>query len=402
MIKYSFSDSDRLAEALDTKWVRRVSGFYRCSLDEKGYFANLEWDPANLFYLECACDLYAVLVTFDNGVSFLGSDRRGMLFNEIAGELEQLVFSADKGWSSAISASGFKNIFRISTSTQSMVREFFTLVGRMCTSKAGRRLLDSTSVFSHLSVLGSSKQLDYLSRIVITGLAFTDKGFLSQNLIQIWTTSENSSFSLKLYIHTLLLALLRSNPEEFLRWGVNTIVNQLLLEEFPSETLLLVVEEAIQDPTILRALVHKRPTIANLPILSKIPVRMLSCSEGVEYLRAKGFLSSALLQWQESECSNYPLAIESGLARALSKQPPAVIQPIVIPVIDGATTAKSNDQSSSSFLEGACGNNLFAGEAIDLEGLMRIPWNIEVKLSTQANFSQGSHEYLRVDAYFGE
>jgi hypothetical protein len=53
-----------------------------------GYFANLEWEPCNLQYLDCAFNLYQVLVTDSNGINFLGGDRRGMLFNEMARELE--------------------------------------------------------------------------------------------------------------------------------------------------------------------------------------------------------------------------------------------------------------------------------------------------------------------------
>lgn len=278
MLKYSFgNDPERLAEALETKWIRRISGFYRCSLDEKGYFANLEWEPANLYYLECACDLYHVLANDENGVQFIGSDRRGMLFNELSRELEQLIYSHGKGW---IGAFGPKLVFRFSTCNQNIVREMFTLIGRLCTTKAGRRLLDSTSVFNHLSILGSCRSLDYLSRIVITGLCFTDKGFLSLNLIQIWTTTSNCSSELRSFIHSILLALLRSNPTEFLRWGVNVIVNQIFLDEVASETALHVLLEAVQDPVLLKAVIAKRVNLVGVHEADSIQLRFLGAKEG--------------------------------------------------------------------------------------------------------------------------
>lgn len=404
MLKYSFEDSDRLAEALETKWVRRVSGFYRCSLDEKGYFANLDWEPANLFYLECACDLYHILVNDEIGVSFIGSDRRGMLFNEISRELEQLISSNEKGW---VGNLGPKNVFRFTSCCHSMVREFFTLFGRMCATRQGRKLLDSTQVFVHLSLLGSCKSLDYLSRLVVTGLAFTDKGFLSRNLIQIWTTTGNCSNSLRQYIHNLLLILLRSDPGEFLRWGVNIVVNQLLLEETPCENIVKVLEEAIQDPVILQAVCAKGPNLVSIPSTSRIPVRLLAVSDGIKFMASKNLLSPLIEKMLTGGgLEEYSATIENSFSRAMSKtgREESHLQPIVIPVVDKAGTRNSEYGRDSGNLEGITGNGLFGGEAVDLEGLMRIPWNIEVKLTSQAGYSsagQARDEFLRVDSYLG-
>ena len=390
MLKYNFNDSDRLSEALDTKWVRRISGFYRCSLDEKGYFANLDWEPANLFYLECACDLYHVLVNDEIGVSFIGSDRRGMLFNEVARELEQLIASTDKGWNGS---GGTKNVFRFTSCAHSMVREFFTLLGRMCVTKPGRKLLDSTCVFSHLSVLGSCRALDYLSRLVITSLTFTDKGFLSLNLIQIWTTTGNCSSTLKSFIHNILLALLRSDPAEFLRWGVSIISNQLLLEESPSDSILTLLQESIQDHIVLRSLISKRPNLASFPLDSSIFVRILAVEDGVQYAVNRNILSPLLDYAQSRGFKEYSNLIENALGKALAKKvSPSQLQPIVIPI--------DPEMSRST-----ASTDLFGGESVDLEGLLRIPWNIEVKLTSQAGYSatgQARDEYLRVDTFLGK
>eukprot|EP01035_Chromulina_nebulosa_P018275 gene18275-23952_t len=76
MLEYSFQNSDRLSEALKTKWVRRLSGFFRCSNEDKAYYASMEWNSNNFHYLECACNLYHILVEDDIGMSFLTSDRR--------------------------------------------------------------------------------------------------------------------------------------------------------------------------------------------------------------------------------------------------------------------------------------------------------------------------------------
>ena len=32
-----------------------------------GYFANMDWEPANLFYLQCLCEVYAILLNDPKG-----------------------------------------------------------------------------------------------------------------------------------------------------------------------------------------------------------------------------------------------------------------------------------------------------------------------------------------------
>jgi hypothetical protein len=101
MLEYCVRYPERLQEATKTKWVKRLCGFFRCSTDDKGYFSNLDWYPSNLHYLECACHLYGVLVEQEGGAvfsntPFIGMDRRGMLFAEIASEIEYLVTLASR------------------------------------------------------------------------------------------------------------------------------------------------------------------------------------------------------------------------------------------------------------------------------------------------------------------
>ena len=135
--------------------MRRLCGFYRCSVDEKGmshefftvstnlivrdsytnhltgYFANLDWEPTHLQYLECAFNLYTILLQDDVGIQFLKSgDRRSLLFNEIAQEIEQLCSIVPFNGPSTSFATT-KNVFRMFSCNYTMAREYFTILGRM-------------------------------------------------------------------------------------------------------------------------------------------------------------------------------------------------------------------------------------------------------------------------------
>eukprot|EP01035_Chromulina_nebulosa_P022879 gene22879-29634_t len=130
-LEYSFHSGDRLNEALKGKWIKRLCGFYRCSVDEKGYFANLDWEPTHLQYLECAFNLYTILLQDDVGIQFLKSgDRRSLLFNEIAQEIEQLC-SVVPFMGGPSTSTPTKNVFRMYSCNYTMAREYFTILGRM-------------------------------------------------------------------------------------------------------------------------------------------------------------------------------------------------------------------------------------------------------------------------------
>lgn len=146
MLEFSFQHTDRLAEALKTKWIRRLSGFYRCTNDEKAYFANMDWEVSNLHYLENACNLYHVLVEDDQGMAFLSSDRRGVLFTDISREMEQLIESASR---IGMTSFGMKNVFRPFSCRHTMAREYFTLLGRLTTTPQGKYSIANFCYKSH-------------------------------------------------------------------------------------------------------------------------------------------------------------------------------------------------------------------------------------------------------------
>ncbi len=304
---HALSINDNLADVMKTKFVRRLSGFYRCSTAEKGYFANCTWEPANFSYYDCACTLYEKLVADENGHDFLNSDRRGMLFTEIGNELHTLLSVFDK---SKLSSSSFFSpkrsndtgqsirqntlAFRMNALQRTLSREYFPLVGRVLRHEGGRAIVDSSDIFENLSEIGKHPQLDYLSRVVISNMIFTDKGTMSRHLIRIWTSgvdgespsqfprrysnvkvgglgsglstslgssdslgsteagtsgssrkrtaSVNSrqpvvgrgrgmcSLGLKNYIYNLLGAFLQARSLEFQDWGIDVVVNMMLWE----------------------------------------------------------------------------------------------------------------------------------------------------------------------------
>jgi hypothetical protein len=485
MLEYSFYNSARLSEALKTKWVRRVSGFYRCSVEEKGYFANLDWEPIHLQYLECACNMYSVLLKDEAGMGFLTSDRRGMLFNEIAHEIENLTVAAASTNVTAQSSALQRNVFRLYSCQCTMSREFFTLLGRIVHNTGSKHLLSGTSIFPNLLKLGQYRSLDYVSRLVITSLSFTDGGIMSRQLLQQWTQKSGCTADLRAYCHTLLRILLRSGAGlEAFTWRVDAIASQLDCPRgLHTPSLYRALQEAAHDKSNLRAIIAKRPKLLDNPQAQKILLRFLCIAEGIEYLSTdkngertfkegseepNSWLADELDAWKKSKCVEYVAEVDQLLTLAFAEcdnkvdsitcdpvaQSAQGLEPIPIQTMEFLSELVQNDTSTrmedmsaatnasvklaNGDAHGGSENNWYnrdpnANLLVDLHGLVRVPWNIEVKVANatasaginsfagfgspggSANNSAGTAststtviqqspagEYLRVDSFLGK
>jgi hypothetical protein len=376
MLEYSFDNQACLTEALKTKWVRRLSGFYRCTPDEKGYFANLDWEPTHLQYLEAACNLYSVLLKDSQGRDFLTSDRRGMLFVQMTGELENVInlvskpapsghtsmlFSSSGGNNTTGGISGgnsngtngtigtfasSKCVFRPQSVTTTMAREFFALLGRIVRNPWSRRLLDNTNIFQCLSRIGGYRSLDYVSRVIATSLFYHDGGTLSKHILQFWTAN-GCSTQLKYYMHGLLRtmaqALSSCDPGY---WCIDSIITQLMNEDDEesddlintdgaANNLYKAISELIHSKASLRTIISKRPrAIVEAPhatqeiVQDTLLVRFAAIPEGVSFLQvhphplslnkhSQPWLDYELQRWMTQKSKEYVLQVEDKVNMAL-------------------------------------------------------------------------------------
>ena len=391
MLDYSFAHTqDRLVEALKTKWVKRVSGFFRCAVEEKGYFANLEWEPGHLQYFDCGCQLYKILTTQEPGYSFINSDRRGMLFPEIVRDLEAVFSQCVSG--NSLSSKNL-NVFRMAGCQQTMAREYFALIGRSSASPFCKKLLTKSHLYDTLVQTGSHVELDYLSRNVLTSLSFTDGGFISKDLMQIYLTSGTSSTNLRLYSHSLLRALLRSRSAEVCEWGIEVMVQQMMFLHVPRKLIVHCMEEAAQDRVYLGQLIRIEPDLEGED-MANISIRFLALPEGFEYLTRLGWIEPELKRWQERKCRQYSAHVEVGLAKALNRtylrrQLSQLVAPIPLQV-----PAFSEHPSAPHGLR-------YPDGGVDLEGLLRLPLNIEAKVNSTSvsAVSKEDCRFLRIDSY---
>lgn len=381
MLEGPLTNPQRLSEAMKTKFFKRLSGFFRCDPGNKGYFSNLFWIPDHVPYLRPACQMYTLLLNHPEGLLFLKTDRRGQLLTEISSALE-----LEARPEAAIVESHIgvlkSRMFSPDYVSRRMLREYFTLLGLMSSSKEGLKMMEQSNLFQRLYVMGTTKGHDFLCRLILANLDYSVDGS-SRKLLQSWMME--GSKALRLYSTCLLRALLRSEVADFDKWGIDALVTQLTQEDEVAKAALSVLEEAAETQECLLAMITKRP--AKLIMMKdrraeSLLLKFLSLTEGLNFLKETGdWIPRTLTTWRREKHISYVHVVENALFRGLhrdasgrdrnsSSNPvsnrktcsPTPI-PVNVPMKRGGSYSGGNQRS----LWG-------------LDWLYRMPWNMEVKI----------------------
>jgi hypothetical protein len=395
-----------------------------------------------MIYLEAASNLYHVLTEDGTGVSFLSSDRRGLLFTEISQEIEALIENSHRQSNNQ----AVKNVFRAWSCSYTMSREYITLLGRLTTTLGGRKFIEETKVFHHLSSLANYKNLEYLSRLSVTSLSFTDGGYLSKHFLQLWACSSSCAMDFKSFMYSILLVVLLSRPHDFMEWGLDVFVSFLSNEDSSVQLLYDILALITENKHLLRQLLLRKLSPLDYKFFRPLLMRFACVSEGVSYLQDTKYLNSEMEYWGSSGVMEYAKDIDRRLASAFdhvndslrnanntSSETSCTIPVIVSayapyslmqgPVFIKTTETSDNERrevsdSTMSAFGASSGIGHIMSQSVsseqqqqslqdgtdcdsaslELEGLLRAPWNIEVKLSNGL-LPQSSGEYLTVDTY---
>ncbi|ETK83562.1 hypothetical protein L915_11250, partial [Phytophthora nicotianae] len=387
MLEGPLTNPQRLSEAMKTKFFKRLSGFFRCDQGNKGYFSNLYWIPDHVPYLRPACQMYTLLLNHPEGLLFLKTDRRGQLLTEISSALELEARPEAAIVESHIGVLKAR-MFSPDYVSRRMLREYFTLLGLMSSSKEGLKMMEQSNLFQRLYVMGTTKGHDFLCRLILANLDYSVDGS-SRKLLQSWMME--GSKALRLYATCLLRALLRSEVADFDKWGIDALVTQLTQEEEVAKAALSVLEEAAETPACLLAMILKRPTKL-IQLKDKraesLLLKSLSLAEGLNFLRETGdWIPRTLAAWRREKHISYVHAVEHALFRGLHRDAagrergsssgststrqtcsPTPI-PVNVPMKRGGGVGLKPPSGGSSQ------RSLWG-----LDWLYRMPWNMEVKI----------------------
>ena len=236
ILEDSLGNTGILAELLKIKFVRRLGGFFRCDSGDKGYFAHLQWEPQNVKFIHCACKFYQVLLSEEVGRKFLRDDRRGKVFEEVTKELSTTIRFIKSSQSS--SPSPPSKLFNRITIQRTMTREYFAILGKIFKEGSNAGYLEGLGIFGLIKDLPAHPQLDYLSRVILSNLDYSD-GLASSVSAVLLTSAASSarSSSLRLHVINILRSIMlrlmtKSHPSNSnsnsktndFTWGINLLV----------------------------------------------------------------------------------------------------------------------------------------------------------------------------------
>ena len=382
----------RLGEALRGKFIKRLGGYFRCSPEEKGFFAHIEWAPDNVKYMESACHFYEALLRHPEGLLFLKSDRRGKMFEEIEKQLSIAISHAEsakkKGSASTKPAS---LVFDRSSASRYMAREYFAIVGRIFSVKERefRQLETVDNIIDLLSTLCQHCELDYLTRIALCNLDYDIERSrmlldtcINREMEGERNSNKNSNKNSNLALHgiCILRAIVRSNADEF-TWGIKILTAQLHSKnEEVSASALSVLHEASQHSKYLAAIIQTQAkgqlkiTAIDRPLADSLLVKFASTAEGLAFLEKhrKEWFEESIMKWKSKKNSEYIRKVEAELTDALnrSRGKPNVGQP--------PTAVPLNIAQAAAF---RVREDKLLGEGLNLESLLRMPWVVDIVIN---------------------
>ncbi|GMH93873.1 hypothetical protein TL16_g12745 [Triparma laevis f. inornata] len=386
ILEDSLQNRERLSEALKTKFVKRLGGYFRCSPDEKGFFAHLVWKPESIVYMNCACRFYEVLLKHQEGVSFLKSDRRGKVFEEISKELSVAIKHVETQGLDSVQTSPPSMVFDRETVHRHMTREYFAILGRMWCTRAGEALLTDLKIFDLFTSLAKHQQLDYLSRIVLSNLDYNQK--TPQSLILMYV-QEAPSVSLRLHAVCVLRAIVRSRMKAF-DWGIEILVTRLHQPDaVVNEVVLSVLNEAAGYPPYLNIIIEKRPPFIQHPLADALFEKFASVPAGIEFLTTqnKKWFERSIVNWKNERSLQYVISVEDAMANSLTSVGKSEngMPPLKIPLNAKQAIALEAHQER------------LAGKEMDLESLLRIPWTIDLVINQSKRSAAAQGKTVTLD-----
>ena len=367
ILEDSLGNTGILTELLKDKFVRRLGGFFRCDSGEKGYFAHLQWEPENIKFIHCASKFYQVLLSEEVGLKFLKEDRRGKIFEEVTKELGTTI-GYIKSFQSSNPTKPSKLFNRI-TIQRTMTREYFAILGKIYA--VGKSFLDKLGIFELIKTLSSYPQLDYLSRVILSNLDYGGEGgSSSQQLLKLSANSVCSN-SLRMHIINILRVIMMSRTKDF-EWGIEILATHLNYDEEVRLSALSVLHEAANYPPYLDVIVRLAQDCETL-----FPKFACHCDVGLKFLSSIEWMDSAIVEWRQEGMVRYVRTVEDKLAREFHRQ---LEKPTFIPL-------------DCKFLGGGGGSKL------DLESLLRLPWNIDVVSNEDTKAGEGNGDELTLDTF---
>ncbi|KAK3821257.1 MAG: Rapamycin-insensitive companion of mTOR, N-term-domain-containing protein [Benniella sp.] len=298
--------SRRLEEAIrNTKFTKRLLAFFR-PLDH--YYSDLPATESNQTYTKIGCALFETLANSVEGAKYLAQNK---ILRLIADGLAQL--------DPVQGHPGSDPIFSKERMETTMTSGYFEMLGALCKTRSGSRLLEKFKIFNLYYRLSELRSRDYIAMRIIATMDYSIDGHPRVILSKSMTSGYKH---IRLYATQHLGTVIKNDKNEFNDWGIRLLCTQLC---DTSQDVCHMAIRALDDACIQRKnldlLIRLRPNLDHLgeagnPLL----LRFLSTSKGFQYLQDMSYIEGEMDDWYMFANRQYMIQMEVKLAKAMDIQ----------------------------------------------------------------------------------
>ncbi|KAG9297891.1 hypothetical protein G9A89_000054, partial [Geosiphon pyriformis] len=292
----------RLEEAIKSKYLKRLIGFFRPSSRR---FSDIVKKSETQRFISLGCTLITTLLKNTDGIKFLESNK---FLRQIAEGLTQL--DPIKGTVES------EPLFSQERIGNTLTSGYFTMIGVLSKFKDGVRLLEKFKIFNTFYHLSELRSREDLIKVIITSLDYSLDGHPRIILSKVMTSGYKQ---MRLYATKHLGTILRTSTKKFNDWGIRLLITQLYDPAMEvCEMAVRVLEETCKHKENLELLVKLRPSLDHLgEVGNPLLLRFLSTSIGFRYLSEFDYVEREMDDWFQSRNQYYVTQLEVLLATAL-------------------------------------------------------------------------------------
>lgn len=227
------NSKQKLVEAINQRFIRRVLSFYRPSKTE---FIQLDWIPENFHYIKTGYLLIKLLLKYSEGRNELISSNAGVLKVQESFIIE------------------ISNLFNIDNRKlddqqlfcSKMIREYVTFIGLISHTSKGISLLVDCGIFESLNkMISKDGKYDHILTLMIFSLDYSkdnnSRSFLKECLYN------GSKILIQAGIQLIDL-LFRNELSDFTAWGIELLFSILENDQDIQIQVLNIIEDIAIDP----------------------------------------------------------------------------------------------------------------------------------------------------------
>ncbi|KAI4144916.1 MAG: hypothetical protein LQ340_006494 [Diploschistes diacapsis] len=312
IIEGPLQNPKRLEEAMSTKFLDRIVGFYR---PFKFRFSDAKNTKPNQRYVRAGCALMKSLLRTSQGVDFLAANKCIRQIAECLAQLDRL---------SGITSTS--PVFAADRVADTLTGGYFAILGALTSEPQGIAILSHCNMLNMFYHLINQDDRDDLVELLLSNMDFTLNSHLRVMLSKALTACHKS---IRIYATKLLRKYATQEPtvsnapgsaSSVAYWAIRLLVTQLydpVVEV--SEVAVQILQEACNRKQYLEYVVRCRPALDHLgEIGAPLLLRFLSTSLGYQYLHGLDYITQEMDDWFLGRNEKYVTLVEASLSRAFS------------------------------------------------------------------------------------